>query len=292
VPLRTADIAGVELDHVLDEAGFRHAATSVRDRLGAQRIGAGVYEAEEGFPIWPYHYHHGVEEWLYVFAGAPVLRDPSGERALEPGDLVCFPSGPLGAHTVKGPGRVVIFSAGRPPYMGVYPDSDKASGPEGILLRSSAVGYWHGEGTAGPQEPDAWARREPETSSALPVGNVLAGVTEIGPALGAELLEGRVVDLGPGAESEPYSYVYGREVWLLTLAGTVTVRHPDGEDAVEAGTLVCFAEGPGGAHQLLNRGESAVRALVISTTELPANVCYPDTGRWLLRNAPGVEENL
>ncbi|MEJ7792429.1 MAG: hypothetical protein WKF65_10715 [Gaiellaceae bacterium] len=34
------------------------------------------------------------------------------------------------------------------PYMSVYPGSDKVSGPEGILLRSSAVSYWHGEGTA------------------------------------------------------------------------------------------------------------------------------------------------
>ena len=33
-------------------------------------------------PIWPYHYHHGVEEWLYVLAGAPVLREPAGERPM------------------------------------------------------------------------------------------------------------------------------------------------------------------------------------------------------------------
>ena len=102
-------------------------------------------------PIWPYHYHHGIEEWLYVIAGAPVLREPAGERTLAPGDLVCFPSGRLGAHTVKGPGRFVIFATGQhvEPYLSVYPDSDKVGGPEGILLRSSAVGYWHGEGTAG-----------------------------------------------------------------------------------------------------------------------------------------------
>ena len=26
--------------------------------LGAARIGAGLYEAREGAPIWPYHYHY------------------------------------------------------------------------------------------------------------------------------------------------------------------------------------------------------------------------------------------
>ena len=57
----------------------------------------------------------------------------------------------------------------------------------------------------------------------------------------------------------------------------------------EAG-LVCFPEGPAGAHRLLNRGESVVRALFSSTTGLPANVCYPDTGHWLIRNGLGPDE--
>ena len=167
-------ILSVELDEPLDEAGFRHVATSVGHRLGAQRIGASVYEAEAGLPIWPYHYHHGIEEWLYVIAGAPVLREPAGERVLAAGDLVCFPSGHLGAHTVRGPGRFVIFATGQhvEPYLSVYPDSDKVSGPGGILLRSSAVGYWHGEGTSGQSGP-AEIAREPESSPPQPAVNVL-----------------------------------------------------------------------------------------------------------------------
>jgi uncharacterized cupin superfamily protein len=68
------------------------------------------------------------------------------------------------------------------------------------------------------------------------------------------------------------------------------LRHPHGEDQLEAGDLVCFPEGPAGAHRLLNRGDSVVRALFLSTTGLPVNVCYPDTGHWLIRNGPaGVE---
>ncbi len=149
------NVLDVELDERLDEAGFRHVAATVGDRLGARRIGASVYRAEEGLPIWPYHYHHGIEEWLYVIAGAPVLREPAGERTLAPGDVVCFPSGQLGTHTMRGPGSFVIFATGQhvEPWLSVYPDSNKVSGPEGILLRSSAVGYWHGEGTAGSQAP-------------------------------------------------------------------------------------------------------------------------------------------
>src|SRR3954454_8591864 len=101
------------MGEALDAFGFRTAARSVGERLGGRRIGASVYEAEAGTPIWPYHYHHGIEEWLYVIAGAPVLREPAGERVLAPGDLVCFPSGHVGAHTLRGPGRFVIFSTGQ-----------------------------------------------------------------------------------------------------------------------------------------------------------------------------------
>ena len=289
VSVEKVNILSVELDEPIDEAGFRHVAATVGPRLGAHRIGAAVYRAEAGIPIWPYHYHHGIEEWLYVIAGAPVLRDPSGERTLAPGDLVCFPSGHLGAHTLKGPGRFVIFSTGQQvePWMTIFPDSDKLSGPGGILLRSSAVGYWHGEGTAGTSEPVEFDR-EPETSPPQPVANVLHADVE----LGGDRLDGTVVDLEPGEESEPYHHVYGREAWLLVLAGAPTLRHPQGEDPLEAGDLLCFPDGPAGAHQLFNRGESAVRALFLSTTGLPANVYYPDTGEWLLRNGAGSATRL
>jgi hypothetical protein len=148
--------------------------------------------------------------------------------------------------------------------MSVYPDSDKVSGPEGILLRGSAVGYWHGEGTHGPAAPDG-AAHEPECG---------------------ELLDVAVVDL----EAEPYHYVYGREQWVLVLAGAPTLRHPQGEEQLEAGDLVCLPEGPAGAREWLDRGGPPVRALVLSTTGVPANVCYPDARRWVLLHGPGEAE--
>jgi uncharacterized cupin superfamily protein len=256
VSVTKVNILTVELDERIDEAGFRNDGATLGPRLGARRIGASVYRAEAGVPIWPYHYHHGMEEWLYVIEGAPVLRDPAGERALTPGDLVCFPTGPAGAHTMKGPGRFVIFSAGQDvePWMSVHVDSGKVSGPEGILLKSSAVGYWHGEGTAGSQPAEP-----------VPVEE----------KVGAPMLEATVVDPG-----EPYYYVHGREQWLLVLSGTPTLRHAQGEDILEAGDVVCLPEGPAGAHQLLDGG----RVLRLSTTGLPANVHYPDTGEWTMRN--------
>ena len=101
---------------------------------------------------WPFHYHHGVEEWLIVVEGTPTVRTPSGERVLRVGDVVCFPSGPSGAHSFRGPGRVLMLSANRSPSIAVYPDSDKLGTRPGEredtldFRRGDAVDYWEGEG--------------------------------------------------------------------------------------------------------------------------------------------------
>ena len=53
---------------------------------------------------------------------------------------------------------------------------------------------------------------------------------------------------------------------------------------------MCFPEGPAGAHRLINRGDRVGRVVLFSTTGLPVNVCYPDTGRWLMRNEPDADD--
>lgn len=295
--LRKVNLRSIELDDTLDEAGFRHAATALRDRLGSRRIGAGVYLAEAGDTIWPYHYHHGIEEWLYVISGEPVLRDPEGRRRLASGDVVCFPAGPGGAHTVQGPGRFVIFSTRVEPYMSVYPDSGKVSGPEGMLLASSRVDYWHGEGTWD-REPVIPARERkvfPRQAS-VSVGKLAATDppdrrppgfharrVRLGPALGAAMLGATLYEIDPGEGSAPYHYESGREEWLLVLEGAPTLRHPGGEDVLEPGDVVCFVEGPDGAHRVLNRSERAVRLVFLSTQGMPASAHYPDSGKLLIR---------
>jgi uncharacterized cupin superfamily protein len=136
--------------------GYHRASKRVGDVIGGERIGATVYELEEGERVCPYHYHHGVEEWLYVVSGGPTVRTPDGEQALRPGDIVCFPGAPEGAHDVRGPGRVLMLSANRWPAVVVYPDSDKLGtrprwtggqpDPDRLnFRRAHAVDYWHGE---------------------------------------------------------------------------------------------------------------------------------------------------
>ena len=126
---------------------YRWRAASVGDAVGAEQIGARLYELGEGERTHPYHFHHAAEEWLLAVAGSPLLRTPDGEQVLRAGDVVCFPPGPGGAHQVTGPGTVLIFSEQRALDTVEYPDSGKVElRPQGTVFRSAdAVDLWEEE---------------------------------------------------------------------------------------------------------------------------------------------------
>lgn len=98
-----------------DRSGYAwHGRGGLAREMGLGWLGASAFELPAGEWTFPYHYHHGVEEWLYVVAGAPTLREPAGER--------------------------------------VYPDSDKigvrppGGGSDRLdFRRADAVDYWDGE---------------------------------------------------------------------------------------------------------------------------------------------------
>jgi len=302
--LHKVNVFELEPDDTVEDAGFLHQHAELGPRLGSRLIHATLYTAEAEKTIWPYHYHYGIEEWLYVISGEPVLRDPEGERRLAAGDVVCFPVGGAGAHTLSGPGSFVIFSTGRAPYMSVYPDSDKVSGPEGILLRSGAVEYWYGEGTWEPSTDPQPEQSAPQQFPRQPIVNVLsrpatqpplqgappgfaARRSQLGPDLGAQMLGATLYELDPGEGSAPYHYHSGREEWLLVLSGQPTLRHHEGEDVLAQGDVVFFADGPEGAHRVLNRSSEPVRLVFLSTVQLPVSAHYPDSGKLLFRDADG-----
>jgi uncharacterized cupin superfamily protein len=87
-----------------------------------------VHELGAGERAAPYHFEYGNEEWAIVLEGRPTLRDPDGERLLDPGDVVCFPRGAAGAHELRNPGtaaaRVLIVTTMVKPAVTVYPDDD------------------------------------------------------------------------------------------------------------------------------------------------------------------------
>jgi len=138
-----------------DPEGYRAGMDRFGGRIGARRIGGSVYELPPGQSVCPYHYEFGDEEWLVVLTGRPTIRHPGGEDELEPGDTVCFPEGPEGAHKVSNHGeetaRVLMLSTRRLPSAAIYPDSDKIGiwsgfgAPEGLYRRESTVDYYDRE---------------------------------------------------------------------------------------------------------------------------------------------------
>ena len=97
-----------------------------------------------------------------------------------------------------------------------------------------------------------------------------------------------IYDVAPGERQCPYHYEFEEE-WMLVVDGTLVLRTPDGEHTVERGDVVCFAAGPTGAHQLINRTDSPARTLMFSSSRAPAVSVYPDSdkiGVW-----PGDKEN-
>jgi uncharacterized cupin superfamily protein len=308
--MRKVNVFSYELDEQFERGTIANRGAALGAKLGAQKIGAGLYEIDEGRWVWPYHYHHGVEEWLYVVAGAPVLRDRRGERTLTAGDFVCFPSGHVGAHTVAGPGRVVIFSVGGwpDPSVSVYPDSDKVGarpGETGVprldnldFPREAAVGYWFGEGSGEPVDSPELVRAPTRGYRPLefnvttiptdriavePPDGFRVRTAPLGELLCAERLGATLYDIDPGQGSlRPYHYEYGREEWLLVIAGSPTLRSKAGEELLAAGDLVCFPEGPDGAHRVLNRSTEVARVVLFSTQEVPVVRIFPDSRRLMV----------
>jgi uncharacterized cupin superfamily protein len=285
-----------EPDDTFGRGAFRARVFDLTERLGASVIGATVYEMRAGEKLGPYHFHHGVEEWLYVVSGAPLLRDPDGERTLEPGELVAFSSGPAGAHTTHGPGRVVMFSAGDrgwgEAFVSVYPDSDKIAAAPGVIFRrGDAIDAWLGDAGAAPA---AMGPQRPASGPSSPAINLMTASLALPPAqgsrdgdsvrkatlgtrLGARTWTATLYELASGEATAAYHYEWCREEWALVVSGAPTLRHADGQTMLSAGDVCCFPQGPSGAHRLRNDSEEPARLIVFSTsTDRPMSAFYPD----------------
>ena len=125
-----------------------------------------------------------------------------------------------------------------------------------------------------------------ETDDSDPEG-YKAAMARFGPSIGASMLGATVYELPPGQSICPYHYEYGNEEWALILQGRPTLRHPGGEEAVEPMDVICFPNGPEGAHKFTNDTDEPVRVMLLSTKVDPSLAVYPDSdkiGAW-----PGPE---
>lgn len=68
--MRRFNVLTGELPGQPNRAGYAwRGRRGVADELGLRWLGASIYELPDGESTFPYHYHHGVEEWIYVIAG-------------------------------------------------------------------------------------------------------------------------------------------------------------------------------------------------------------------------------
>jgi uncharacterized cupin superfamily protein len=153
--VRRFNLFSAELARDADDPDGYHAGyAKLGPPIGADLLAGTIYELPPGQSNCPYHYESD-EEWLIVLEGRLTVRHAEGEEELEPGDLVCFPAGPDGAHKLTNRGadtvKMLLVSTRRMPAVAVYPDSDKVGVfTEGrrdniMVRRSSDVDYWEGE---------------------------------------------------------------------------------------------------------------------------------------------------
>ncbi len=129
-----------------------------------------------------------------------------------------------------------------------------------------------------PDEREGYCRRE----------------ARIGPLVDGSMLGMTVYVLEEGEWICAYHFEWGCEEWVIVLEGSPTLRTPEGEQVLEPGDVICFREGPEGAHNV--RGPGRVAML---SSERPFGVAeYPDSdkiGIWvggthyMLRRTPSLD---
>jgi uncharacterized cupin superfamily protein len=111
----------------------------------------------------------------------------------------------------------------------------------------------------------------------------------VGQRVGGELIGASMSEVEPGNKLWPYHTHYANEEWVIVLRGTATLRTPEGERELKEGDVVCFPRGKDGAHQIINRTDSPIRVLMLSTMINPDIIEYLDTGKILANDTAGED---
>jgi uncharacterized cupin superfamily protein len=106
----------------------------------------------------------------------------------------------------------------------------------------------------------------------------------VGQHVGGELIGATMSEVEPGSRLWPYHTHYLNEEWVIVLRGEPTLRTPEGEHVLKEGDVVCFPRGKDGAHQIINRTDSAVRVLMLSSMIRGEIIEYLDTGKLLAKD--------
>jgi len=160
--MEPVDVTDLEFERVeCGDSAFRRKRLAAAAGAG-DALGCSLYELPPGKRSWPYHYHTGNAEAMYVLAGDGRVRLDGDEYGVSADDYVHFPARPEGAHRVVNDGdeplRYLMVSTMNDPDVIEYPDSGKvgvmAGSPpgdrgertvHGYFRTEDAVDYWDGE---------------------------------------------------------------------------------------------------------------------------------------------------
>ena len=147
--IHESDLDWAETDE--GDACFRR--KQLGEAADGDALGASLYELPPGEQSWPYHYHTGNEEAVYVLAGEGLLVLDGDEHAIEAGHFAACPPDESGGHRVVNDGddplRYLAVSTMNEPDVTVYPEMDKvgvfAGAPPGGRSERSVHGYFDPE---------------------------------------------------------------------------------------------------------------------------------------------------
>ena len=106
----------------------------------------------------------------------------------------------------------------------------------------------------------------------------------VGQRIGGELIGATMSEVEPGSRLWPYHTHHLNEEWVIVLRGEPTLRTPEGERVLNEGDVVCFPRGKDGAHQIINRTDSPIRVLMLSSMVRGEIIEYLDTGKILAKD--------
>jgi len=152
--MKHSKIEEIPVTHKCEHEGYEYFRRRFVPFGAAENALVSIYEIPPGKSAYPYHFHYKNEETFYILRGEGILRTPDGERKVEAGELLFFPTGEAGAHKLTNCSQTenlvyIDFDVVHDVDIAVYPDSEKigiwGKGINRIYPRNADVDYYDGE---------------------------------------------------------------------------------------------------------------------------------------------------
>ena len=144
----------VPCKHRSEQDGYEYLKRELVPKGAAQQCAVSIYELPPGRSAYPYHYHTKNEEVFYIISGTGILRTPSGNQPISPGDFLFFPANETSAHKLTNTSETEMlvyldFDTYNDIDVAFYPDSGKlgvwGKNINQLFKINDQVDYYEGE---------------------------------------------------------------------------------------------------------------------------------------------------